>query len=184
MYNDFISGTCIWKVVHNTVVISVRPRYDVWSDIHSVNTYTSMRFKLKTFPSTDKTAALHISSRSFLKSVSVNVEKPIWSWWRQMETFFLLLALCEGNPPFTGGFPSQRPVTPNFDIFCDLGLNKRLRKQSRSRWFDTLSCSLWRHRDVEWTFVSRVALVKYETVLYIYTIIRACKIYNSYSMRS
>ena len=28
-------------------------------------------------------------------------------WWRhQMETFPLLLALCEGNPPVTGGFPS------------------------------------------------------------------------------
>ena len=25
--------------------------------------------------------------------------------------FSALLALCEGNPPVTGGFPSQRPVT-------------------------------------------------------------------------
>ena len=32
-------------------------------------------------------------------------------WWRhQMEIFSALLALCEGNPPVTGGFPSQRPV--------------------------------------------------------------------------
>ena len=30
-----------------------------------------------------------------------------------------LLALCEGNPPFTGGFPSQRPVTRSFDVFLD-----------------------------------------------------------------
>ena len=28
-----------------------------------------------------------------------------------METFSALLALCEGNPPVTGGFASQRPVT-------------------------------------------------------------------------
>ena len=30
------------------------------------------------------------------------------SWWRhQMETFFVLLALCKGNPPVTSGFPLQ-----------------------------------------------------------------------------
>ena len=30
------------------------------------------------------------------------------SWWHhQMETFFELLALCEGNPPVTGGFPHK-----------------------------------------------------------------------------
>ena len=33
------------------------------------------------------------------------------SWWRhQMETFFALLAICAGNAPVTGEFPSQRPV--------------------------------------------------------------------------
>ena len=41
----------------------------------------------------------------------------ITAWWRHhMETFFALLALCEGNPPVTGGFPSQRPVTRSFDF--------------------------------------------------------------------
>ena len=39
------------------------------------------------------------------------------SWRHQIETFSALLALCEGNPPITGGFPSQRPVTRNFDVF-------------------------------------------------------------------
>ena len=39
-----------------------------------------------------------------------------WSWWRhQMETFSALLALCAGNSPVTGEFPSQRPVTRSFD---------------------------------------------------------------------
>ena len=33
------------------------------------------------------------------------------SWWRhQMETFSASLALCAGNSPVTGEFPSQRPV--------------------------------------------------------------------------
>ena len=49
------------------------------------------------------------------------------SWWRhQMETFSASLALCEGNPPVTGGFPSQTPVTRSFDVFFYLGLNKWL----------------------------------------------------------
>ena len=46
-----------------------------------------------------------------------------------METFSALLALCAGNSPVTGEFPSQRPVTRSFDIFFDLSLNKRLSKQ-------------------------------------------------------
>ena len=34
-----------------------------------------------------------------------------------MEAFPALLALCEGNPPVTNGFPSQRPVMRSFRIF-------------------------------------------------------------------
>ena len=52
---------------------------------------------------------------------------------------------CGRNSPVTGEFPSQRPVTRSFDIFFDLFLNKRLRKQSRRRWFEIPSSSLWRH---------------------------------------
>ena len=67
-------------------------------------------------------------------------------WWRhQMETFFALLALCEGNPPVPGGFPSQRLVTRSLDVFFDLRPNKRFSKQPRRRWFETPSRSLWRH---------------------------------------
>ena len=58
------------------------------------------------------------------------------------ETFSVLLSLCERNPPVTGGFPSQRPVTQSFDVFFDLGLNKRLNKWSWRRWFETPSSSL------------------------------------------
>ena len=46
-----------------------------------------------------------------------------YSWWRhQMETLSALLALCAENSPVTGEFPSQRPVTRNFDVFFDLRL--------------------------------------------------------------
>ena len=41
----------------------------------------------------------------------------IFPWWRhQMETCSALLALCAGNSPATGEFPSQRPVTRIFFI--------------------------------------------------------------------
>ena len=46
-----------------------------------------------------------------------------------------------------GEFPSQRLVTRSFDVFFDLRLNKRLSKQPRCWWFETLSWSLWRHRN-------------------------------------
>ena len=42
-----------------------------------------------------------------------------------MEIFSALLALCEGNPPVTGGFTSKWPVTQSFDVFFDLRPNKR-----------------------------------------------------------
>ena len=51
-----------------------------------------------------------------------------WPWWRhQMEA---LLAICAGNSPVTGEFPSQRPVTRDFGVFFDLCLNKRFSKHS------------------------------------------------------
>ena len=71
------------------------------------------------------------------------------SWWRhQMETFSALLAICAGNSPASSEFPAQKPVTQNFDVFFDLSLNKRLRKQSWGWWFETISRPLWCHRNV------------------------------------
>ena len=47
---------------------------------------------------------------------SINPETVLRKPWcrHEMRTFSALLALCEGNPPVTGGFPSQRPVTWSF----------------------------------------------------------------------
>ena len=64
---------------------------------------------------------------------------PCITWWRhQMETFSALLALCAGNSRVSG-------VTWSFDVFFDLCPNQRLSKQWLGWWFETLSCSLWRH---------------------------------------
>ena len=67
-----------------------------------------------------------------------------------METFSALLAICAGNSPVPGEFPTQRPVTRSFDVYFDLRPNKWLSKQSWGWWFETLSCSLWRHRNDIW----------------------------------
>ena len=61
-----------------------------------------------------------------------------------METFSALLAICAGNSPVPGEFPTQRPVTRSFDVFFDLRLNKRLSKQWWGWWLETLS----RHYEV------------------------------------
>ena len=44
-----------------------------------------------------------------------------------METFSALLAICAGNSPVPGEFPTQRPVTRSFDVFFDLRPNKRVK---------------------------------------------------------
>ena len=68
------------------------------------------------------------------------------SWLRhQMETFSAILAICAGNSPVIGEFPTQRPVTRSFDVFFDLCLNKQLSKQSWGWWFETPPRPLWRH---------------------------------------
>ena len=66
-----------------------------------------------------------------------------------MEIFSPLLAICAGNSPVTGEFPTQRPVTRSFDVYFDLRPKERLSKQWWGWWFETLSRSLWRHRNAK-----------------------------------
>ena len=72
-----------------------------------------------------------------------------------MEIFSALLAICAGNSPVPGEFPTQRPVTPSFDVYFDLRPNKRLGKQSWGWWFETPSHPFWRHRSAQATFAFR-----------------------------
>ena len=53
-----------------------------------------------------------------------------------------------GPLPVTGGFPSKRPTTRNFDVFFDARLGKRLSKHSTCRCFRAPLRSLWRYCNV------------------------------------
>ena len=63
-------------------------------------------------------------------------------------TFSALLAICVGNSPVLGEFPTQRPVTRSFDVYFELRPNKRLNKQWWGWSFEMQSRPLWRHRNV------------------------------------
>ena len=65
--------------------------------------------------------------------------------WKHVPRHWLLCGEFTGD---CGEFTGDRPVTRSFDVFFDLRLNKRLCKQSRRRWFETPSYSLWSHCNV------------------------------------
>ena len=95
-----------------------------------------------------------------------------YTWWRhQMEAFSALLAICAGNSPVPGEFPTQRPVTRSFDVYFDLRPNKRLSKQSWGWWFETQFRPSWRHRNVSWSLqclYSNILNVDAEWCIHIY----------------
>ena len=91
-----------------------------------------------------RSPAIRVCARYFAQDEFIEAS----TWWRhQMEIFSALLAICAGNSPVTGEFPTQRPVTRSLDIYFDLRPNERLSKQWWGWWFETLSRSLWRHRN-------------------------------------
>ena len=56
--------------------------------------------------------SLHVRSGEASKLSDIVLKGSYHSWWRhQMETYSVLLVLCERNSPVTREFPSQRAVT-------------------------------------------------------------------------
>ena len=137
-----------------------------WMNFHVLNIpRESMPVEARTYPSWGLAQSnfrtsnggcvsrqFHTNQSSDTNAVFINIDlldHIFTTWWRhQMETFSALLAICAGNSPVPGEFPTQRPVTRSFDVYFDLRPNKWLSKQSWGWWFETLSCSLWRHRNV------------------------------------
>ena len=96
-----------------------------------------------------------------------------FQWWRhQMQTFFRVTGrFCR---EFTGHqwIPLTKPVTRSFDVFFDLRLDKRLSIQSRGWWFETPSCSLWRHCNANRCFIYKVIFLttgEHMRICYAYT---------------
>ena len=87
------------------------------------------------------------------------------SWNPSMMTLWqlsALLTLCEGNPPVSGGFPSQRPSNSDICCFFDIGPEK-LTKHSSGQWSEISGRSVrhhchddvirWKHFPRYWSFV-------------------------------
>ena len=88
---------------------------------------------------------LKILTRVFVATECTSTVPKV-TWWRHhMETFSALLAICAGNSPVAGEFPTQRPVTRSFGVFFDLRLSIRVSKQWSGWWFKTPSHPLWRN---------------------------------------
>ena len=68
-------------------------------------------------------------NREWERMAIIFICKSIFMMTSSNGNIFAILALCVGNSPVTGEFPSQRSVTRSFDVFFDLRLNKRLSKQ-------------------------------------------------------
>ena len=65
------------------------------------------------------------------------------SWRHQMETFSALLAICAGNSPAPGEFPTQRPVTRSFRQAGDL-------RRYRAHYDVTLMCGQDNAMALQW----------------------------------
>ena len=87
-----------------------------------------------------------------------------------METFSALLAICAGNSPVPGEYPTQRPVTRSFDVFFDLPLNKLVSKHSWGWWFGTLSGPLWRHNNVSTICCSWISTIDFGVAMLFVTL--------------
>ena len=90
------------------------------------------------------------------------------TWYIGCKKFRNMMTSSSGNTfrvtgPLCGEL--QRPVTQSFDVFFDLRLHKRLSKQSWGWWFETPSCSLWRHRNDELCFRFYVYSITYTAQL-------------------
>ena len=74
-----------------------------------------------------------------LNNVPLDIVQSILAsdpWCHGMEMLSALLALCEGNPQVTGGFPPHMVSNAPFDVFFNVSLNKRLNKHSSCRVYE------------------------------------------------
>ena len=121
VYEDLvesITGCGTSSSLSNTPVCSVCSIVEIRFSIHLTKSHYGL---------CGRRLDIFLNNWSFIVD-SYNLDSVV-TWWRhQMEIFSALLAVCGGNSPVAGEFPSQRLVTRSFDVFFDLHLNKRLNK--------------------------------------------------------
>ena len=64
--------------------------------------------------------------------------------WKHFPRYWLFVRGIHRSPVYS---PHKGQWRGAFDVFFDLRPNKRLSKHLQGWWFETLSCSLWRHCD-------------------------------------
>ena len=85
---------------------------------------------------------------SFKYSYVTNIRSASWCCdddvikWKHFPRYWPFVRGIDRSPV---GSPHKRPVARSFDVIYDLHLKKRLSDQSRRRWFEKPSHSLWRH---------------------------------------
>ena len=152
-------------------VYSYKPHWDVNSTINNMvlrdNRFIMIR-EIEVLPAWRHDVGLKLTWNRALKSLS-------WSWnshfshviWGKMsfaiamltlyffEFYFRSLWMTSSNGdifrvigPLRGELIHRSAVTRSFGVFCDLRLRNRLNKQSKHRWIETPSRSLWRHSNV------------------------------------
>ena len=128
----FTGKYVVRAAVSNTSVIisgfkKTKYKYAIFA--HAGRLYKIKEFKVRFTSSNDnchETFSFSFEEADFTRLLSWLVIVKMTS---SNEKISALLALCAGNSPVTGEFPSQRPVTRNFDVFFDLRPVKRLSKQ-------------------------------------------------------
>ena len=154
-YNDVIMNKMSFQissvaVVYSTVVSYADQRKHqssaslafVW-EIHRwpVNSPHKSQWRVKMFPFDDviMLSFSHVGQdirrwytndevRTFLNSTSHRYSTIKAMVMSSIGNISALLAVCAGNSPVTGEFPTQRSVTRSFDVFFDLRLKQQLSK--------------------------------------------------------
>ena len=99
----------------------------------------------------------------------------IMTVWFDSDSICLMMTSWNGNifrvtSPLWGESPHYGLVTRSFDVFFDVLLNKWLWKQSRCWWFETRSCSFWRHCNTK----TKNQIIQCRTICFVWLIEFCC----------
>ena len=125
-----------------------------------------------------KQSPLFVFFRKHPSSVGSGYTRLYWRWCQHdddiiYEKHSTLLALCEGNPPVFGWFPSQRPVMWRLGgFFFVVRLNNLLNKQWSCPWFQVQwrvrRCNgIWTRCGGLGTQVAQVAIEHFKSLRFI-----------------